>query len=220
VQGLGAEARLTHDAPGESLLTTARQPMAPGRSSLARRRHSVHVQRADSKLAPSVLAAGGVSTGPGRLGCLGCGRTGGGQAGLRGDISLLKGDISLFRGDISLLKKGNVPFKTSPQKETPPCGGVRSLLVRRRAGGPAALSLFSPVCRGSCPSTSLPSRWPCPPFLPLTCSAREGGKIIQGAARLPWCGCDRPGRPGAQHPQSVAKRDNLRAKSWQVLYYQ
>lgn len=111
--------------------------------------------------------------------------------------------------------------RDAPQKETPPFGGVRSLLVRRRAGGPAALSLLGPVCCGFCPSTSLPSRWPCPPF-PSLRLFRPCGRQVHSGCRLslPWCGCVRSGRPGAQHPQSVAERDNLRAKSREVLYYQ
>ena len=60
-----------------------------------------------------------------------------------------------------------------------------------------------------------------PTFPSLHLFRPSGREVHSGCrVRLPWCGLDRPGRPGAQHPQSVAQRDNLRAKSREVLYYQ
>ncbi len=157
-----------------------------------RRIHSGPVQRFRSKLSPSVPAAGSDPIGPGRLGCLGTGRTGGGRAG--------------------------ICHSASPEKETPPFGGVRSLLVRRRAGGPAFCLLFTNIAgqsrRLSPPGgghAHLPSLPRCPP---------QGGRFVGVAASAIPGAASRSGWSGAQHPLSGVKRDNLRAKSRQPVCYQ
>lgn len=136
---------------------TARRLTAPGRSLAARRRHSVRVQRHDSRLAPSVLAAGGVSTGPGRLGCLGCGRTGGGQAGFHAGVTARKKKPRLAAGS------GPSWFVVGPVVRLHCRYSVSLLRVLPVDVTPLAVAM---------PTFSFPS----------PCSAREGGRFIRGAA--------------------------------------
>ena len=175
-----AGARSGSPSPPEPVASAATPPgrrQAPGAAGFFPAWHSVGIQRAEPRLAPSVPAAAAMPTGSGRLGCLGSGRAGGGRAG---------------------------SCDPAQKKKTPPCGGAGPSWF---VVGPVVRPHCFPQSQsasGRGPPTLFPPRGGHATFfLPFSVTARPGGRISRAAAGHPSFRCVRPRRPGTQHPHLV-----------------
>ena len=94
------------------------------------------------------------------------------------------------------------------EKETPPFGGVRSLLVRESSVWWSGFFVCYSQLAGQSRRAVVPRRWPCPPSFP-TSLPPLGGRFVGGAASAIRGAASRSGRSGAQHPLSGEEKRQL-----------